>query len=777
MSTSNNTEISKLVDQIIAHRHEKLPAIEQKRQTLHEMLKALNLFEDLKSQIVDEEGNAREGKYQLLAEQNPDMVLKLNAMTTASCRQKIDLALSECEKVMNRFSRDSISLSVIGAARSGKSTILQAISNLPDMVIPAYAETDCTGAVSIVENKAGMFDNAPDGTKQEAHLTYKTEEQMIKTVQNYLDRLIPAEKGRIILHSLSEIGDKTLIDRVKDKLVPGRAENNLLSYLQKYVEHYDEWAPLISKKSDIIRTDREIERYVAQNDGNPNPQHRKYFYKYLAVDTCRIYCAFDYKEAGKITLIDTVGLGDRALGIKDDMLEVVNEKSDAVIFVTLPYNPAGGYVDVSLAQAYAAIEESCRDRNLNKWLFWLLNYAPGHPKTPNDMSRCETCRETLKNNNWHGAMTAIVNASDQDDLRENFLIPMLNILMSNLDEIDALYTNDLTAALDNVRKDYNNFCTNAKKVMSSKLKNAANLLPQMIKDIDKIEDTRKGKLRALSISEKELRNVPCTELNDCVKKIVSDVKTGTAIPGKEDILGQIKNGNNPSDIYTRYSDLLRNQVAQSFTDIDTTMTDLVEDIKNRITDILVSEEGCRLGAVLAVSPDKKPYEWLKDFSEMVLTPEQYPILHTAFQTVYNFDFTVRGFLTYEVRACLDKIDPQITAVFIDIAPDDNQTANNIWFTLKRNMKSVADELEISMTELFSKPHRAFFAIIKEFSDKVNFSDGVKREWAQLYSDNYSIVWASEYKNMVAADIASGEWNDMLGELLRCNNNCVTLHII
>ena len=208
------------------------------------------------------------------------------------------------------------------------------------------------------------------------------------------------------------------------------------------------------------------------------------------------------------------------------------------------------------------------------------------------------------------------------------------------------------------------------------------------------------------------------------------------------------------------------------------MTTLVEDIKNQITEILVSDNACRLGSILAVSSDKKPYEWLTDFAEMVLDPQQYPTLHAAFKTVYDFDFSVRGFLTYEVRACLDKIDPQITSTFISVnEDDDNQTATNIWFTLKRNMKSVADELTVSMSDLFSKPHRAFFAIIKEFSDKVNFSDGVKREWAQLYSDNYSVVWASKYKSMVAADIASGEWNEMLGELLKCNNSCVALHII
>lgn len=763
-------EISKIVSDIIKKRNSKLPTIEQKRQSLFALLKALDRFDDLKSQIVDEDGNPREGKYQLLAQQNPDMILKLNAMSTAICRQKVDKALEECDKVEKRFKRESINISVVGKARIGKSQFLKGISNLDDKVIPAFAETDCTGAVSIIENHPGIG--------LEAHFTFKTEDQMIEAVQSYLDKIVPPEKGRIVLYAMSQIGDKSLLDQVEARLVPGRVENNLRTYLRKYVEHYAEWAPLVKKKSLIITDQDEIQTYVAQNDGNPDVNKRRFFYKYLAVDTCRIYCTFDYQEAGKITLIDTVGLGDNSLGIEDDLVEVVNDKSDAVVFLHLPYSPTGGYVDSEVAKAYSLIESNCRGRDLNKWLFWLINEAPGHPKTPNDRARCEASVKTLESNGWHGAMTKIVNIIDKNQVREEFLIPMLNLLMHNLDDIDALYTTDLIAALDSVRKEYNSFCTNAKKVMTSNLKNAANLLPQMTMDIDEIEKARKGKLRALAMSEKQMRNVPCTELNDCVQGIVADVKTGVAIPDKAEILAQVRESADAANIYNEYCNQLRNQVSQRFTDVDSTMTALVEKIKNQITEVLVSENGCRLGSILAVSSDKKPYEWLKDFSEMVLDPNQYPILHTAFRTVYSFDFSVRGFLTYEVRACLDKIDPQITSAYISVnEDDDNQTATNIWFTLKRNMKSVADELTVSMSDLFSKPHRAFFAIIKEFSDKVNFSEGVKREWAQLYSDNYSVVWASKYKSMVAADIASGEWNEMLSELLHCNNSCVTLHVI
>lgn len=395
---TNHQSISQLIDQIIARRHAILPIIRQHRQELCAQLDALDPSDD-------------------------------------TTRTKIGTALAACDSAEKRFSRDSITISIVGKARSGKSRLVQSISNLPAAVIPDYPVMDCTGAVSTIENRPGMFDNAPEGMKQEAHLTFKTEDQMIKTVQTYLDKLIPAEKGRIIIRRLSEISDKTLIDRVTAKMVSGRAENALLHYLKAYVEHYDEWAPLVVKKSDVIRKDTEIATYVAQSNGKG-----EYCYKYLAVDTCRIYCTFDYRDAGKITLIDTVGLGNNSLGIAEDMLEVINDKSDAVVFLHLPYSPAGGYVDSEITNAYRLIKDSCRDRDLSKWLFWLINDSTA---LSNSRARCEACVKTLKILNWPLAMTAIADVSDQEQVREAFLIPMLKILAANLDTIDSLYTKEL----------------------------------------------------------------------------------------------------------------------------------------------------------------------------------------------------------------------------------------------------------------------------------------------------------------------------------------------
>lgn len=757
--------ISNIVNEIIQKRNSKLPAIEQKRQEMLEICKALDQYDDLKSQIVDADGNALEGKYKYLTDKNPEMVIKLNALDTAECRKKIDAALEECDIAYKRFSRESINISVVGKARIGKSQFLKGISNLDDKVIPAFAETDCTGAVSIIENHPG--------TALEAHFTFKTEEQIIAEVQTYLDKIVPAEKGRIVLRTMSQIGDKSLVEQVEARLIPGREENGLREYLYKYVEHYEEWAPLVRKRTLVISDADEIQTYVAQNDGNKEDSLRRYFYKFLAVDTCQIYCTFDYQEAGKITLIDTVGLGDNSLGIEENLLEVVNDKSDAVVFIHLPYSPAGGYVDKEVSKAYGLIETNSRGRDLNKWLFWLINEAPGHPKTPNDRARCEAAVKKLESKGWHGAMTKIVNIIDQNQVREEFLIPMLNLLMANLDDIDATYTTDLTKALDAVRKEYNSFCASAKKVMDSQINNAASLQPQIYKSVSKMQERLTASLRKLAKAEKEKRNVPCAILKKRIQSILEDMREGEIVPSRDQLLQELSY-EMPPVLYTKYCNQIRNEVAQRFANVDGSLNELVAEVKNSVAYILYCDDGCRLAKVLALPTGEEPYVWMREFEQTVLNEKDYPILTSAFRNVYNFNFSVNGFLTYEVRACLDLIDPDLTDTPMLLGKTDVQTADNINFWLQKNLLDVVDELEENLHDLFRNPHRAFFAIIKEFSDLVVYAEDVEYEWNRLFADNYSIIWAEEYKNMAVAATAFGEWADMLNHMLELNSKAGSL---
>lgn len=752
-------QIERIVEQIIARRNQRLPGIERKKEELYRMLELLDEFEGLKSEIVDTQGNVIDGKFRVMADKNPEMPIKLYVLSSAECKKKIKAALEECDAAANRFGRDSINIAVVGQARIGKSRLLQSISNLSSKVIPDSSDSDCTGAVSVIKNRPG--------TKLEAHLRFKTEDQIIAAVQGYVDAILSHDE-RIVIRSLNQIRDLD-IRAIREKVPFGAPEAIKIPYLEKYVLGFGDWSPLIREKELVLTNENEIQQYVAQHNGTGESKHgeKKYFYKYLAVDSCEIYCTYDYGEAGKITLIDTVGLNDNARGLIDDVVNVIRDKSDAVIFLLFPLSLAGGGISNDITSIYQKIAESCPQKNLDKWLSWLINYAPNHPTTPNPYKYCEKTMDTLVNRaGWSGEVKRIVDISDQTQVREEFLIPLLNTLMSNLDKIDDLYLEDLKSALSDAQKEFTSFCSAAKKLMSSRLGSASNMHPRMIVETDKMFNKLTAKLKSLADKEKEKRDVSCDVLKNRVIGIIESLKDGSLIPSTKDLREELS-CSQPQTVYINCCNKLRTEVTQKFSDVDGSLKELVNTTKNSIANILISDEGCRLGRIL--NPSNEPYEWLKTFADTILDEDVYENLFPAFNNVYSFDLSVKGFLTYEVRACLDELDPELTDIPKLLGTTELETVDNIAFWLERKLIDISDELYENLSTLFKKPHRAFFAIIKEFSDKVIYADNVKYEWNRLFMENFTVIWAEDYKKMAIEAASFEEWSELLKKLLEFNS--------
>lgn len=756
--------INELVDNIIQKRGERLPEIRERIEMLQNLIKALEEFDYFKSQIVDSQGNAVNGKFNAVIAKHPDVVFNLNTMSTEYCKEKINNALAKLREAEKRFARDRINISVVGHARIGKSRFLQSVSNLPNEVIPAFDDTDCTGAVSIIQNVPK--ERIPGG-RVEARITFKSEAEMIKVVQEYLDKLITQADKKIVLRSIYDIKNLDL-DDVKSRMTPGSAVNNLLKNITNFKNHFEEWAACIKLGETVLHDEKEIMTYVAQNNGvskekatKKNP--RLEFYKYLAVKTCEIDCVYDYKEAGKVTLIDTIGFGDNALGIEEGLVDVVNNRSDAAIFMLYPMDMAGGGVSSEITRIYDQINTNINNKDLDKWLFWLINYAPKHPKMPNNPEFCETTLQTIKNSGWHSAMEKIIDVSNQEQVREEFLIPLLNILLANLDDIDSKYLQEAGDALEIAKREYMEFYKVARNLMSGNI--TASSGPQITLLKDSLKRTISTKLVELTREYYEKRDEPCKRLYEDVSKIVKDMHSGAKMPDKMKVDADLTaEHDQATTVYDRYCNYIRNDLVKKFSDVDMSLDELVIDFKNNIANILISNEGGRLGEILNPNENKNTFEWLNDFAESCLDEKTYPNLYYAFKTLYNFEFSVKGFLTYEVRACLDSLDPAYVSFIAPQTPDRIDKVNSIVFQLKRNLINVSDTLQKQLRDLLNKPNRAFFAAVKEFSDQVYFSEGVKYEWDAIFSENCSLLWAEEYNQMIQAEANFKEWKAILDTL-------------
>lgn len=772
MDMTKSGTISEAVDAIIKQRKEKSPVLRRKKQELQQILEMLDAFDALKWEIIDKEGNPLPGKYQHVVDQNPEMPDKLLGISTEVCRSQIKKAMEECDAAINRFDRDRINISVVGMAGTGKSFLLQRITNLDDYVIPSADGTDCTGAVSVIENYPDM-----DADAVEATITFKTQEQMVNIVQEFLDVMIEDPAKKLHIYTMQQIRNLKMED-IESRMNKHSAHNSKKKHLRKYIEQYAVWAPLVLAGETLKRTDKkEIQEFVAQHNGEEkgSASYKEYF-KYLAVDSCHIRCRFNYQEAGKITLLDTVGIGDTAVGIEDDMIEVVTKKSDAVIFINKPHGERGGGFPQQICDVYELIEKNCRNRNLDQWLSWMIN-RDKRPEEGNSEAAVKTALTTLHEMNFAGKLKRIVDISDEEEVRDMFLIPLLRQLGGNLQEIDKLFTDDLQKSLNDVRRSYNSICNQAGKVMESKLGSTVAMKSQTDQQIDHMrESVLSGRLRALANAEKEKRDIPCDILQERVDELLNDMRGGMMIPDPKQLQLELQGKQTPV-VYINTINNLRNAVVQRFSDVDSSLGTLVVEAKNSLTDILYSEDGCRLGRVLKAEPEAPLYEWLGEFAEKFLDPSVFPNLHTAFMKVHDFDFSVNGFMTYEVRACLDEIDPDLSVVPSLSGETLVKTSRNMYEDLVIRLNHVVDGLEENLNILFEKPHRAFFAMIKEFTDKVLYAEKVKYEWNSLFSEHYKSLWREEFKALSIATAAFADWTALLEKMLELNSQAGTLEKI
>ncbi|MCD7957498.1 MAG: hypothetical protein LUG93_17495 [Lachnospiraceae bacterium] len=758
MVITENLSIAECVDRIISKRKGRLPLLEEKQRMLMDIQEALSTFETQRAEMFLPDGSVAEGRYKAILTKYPEIAMQLSQISVEECRRRINTALQECDIAIRRFSRDHINIAVIGAARIGKSELLKAISNLSNYVIPAFNEEDCTGAVSVISNKPGA--------SLKAVISFKTEKEMVAIVQEYLDKIISDKSKRIVIHTLCDIRDIKLSE-VKARTTSGMADNNLMKYLRKYVEHYKEWANLVEKGSITLTEEKDIQTYVAQNNGETKDSpDRKDFYKYLAVASCNITCQYDYQEAGKINLVDTVGFEDNAIGIEDEMLNVVNNQSDAVIFMLYPLNGAGGGVPSKITDIYSKIENSCRGKNLNKWLFWLINHAPDHPYNADNLKFANTALATLKENDWHGDLIKIIDVHNQKEVREDFLIPLLNILIRSLDETDALFLQSFQDSLRDVKMEYNQICDIAGKALGNSGMLTENAQVRITESNEKLYYTISASLKRLCSGRLAVRDLDCQELQDEIDYLFEKIDDGELLPPREEIERMlVEEGKQNLEVYLHCCNTLRNKIVSSFSQLNVVIQDIVDDAKDQITDVLLHDG--RLECILEPSQDGKKYAWLDEFSRQKLNEKEYPHLYEAFQNLYQFDFSVNGFLTYEVRACLDALDPDIGGVPGFTSAEPYKVAQHIYLALDQKLRNnfvtlLTDRLE----DLVVKPNRAIFAAVTDFRDSVIYADNTKMEWFRLFLNHSREMWSDIYRQSAGNNAISQELQSVMDGLTK-----------
>jgi len=166
------------IENIISKRKAKIPSLTEKKERISSVTEDVRNIQAIRDKMLKHT-------------EQPEVKQKILALNTSDYMLAEEALMKAYSAVIERFSRDEISIAVVGAARQGKSKLLQSISNLDNSVIPAFTSDDCTGAASVIKNVPGVA--------LKAEILFRDQQDMVRIVQKYLDTVFGTGRHVLVL--------------------------------------------------------------------------------------------------------------------------------------------------------------------------------------------------------------------------------------------------------------------------------------------------------------------------------------------------------------------------------------------------------------------------------------------------------------------------------------------------------------------------------------------------------------------------------------------------
>lgn len=308
------------------------------------------------------------------------------------CREKAQKAALEFQALDVRFRRKTVNIGVIGRQGAGKSRILQTLSGLGDQYIPSGDGPSCTGVTCVIENVPGLAE--PEiyfNLKDEETLCRELNReigQLWKEITGSAGGSPQLAEGTRLAEKPDSIFQKIGGELNRRHITKGLTYNRYKILKSIYCDQWDKWRPLayparperetedgrnLADTEWQIRLDHwnkqmenwrgGIRRYPLEileesqwvRDGVPRCRLRDtkqvtaYIKKWnvagkdsseiydfncyhVAIREAVIRIAFGGVDA-RVSLIDTVGIGDSSADTRDRMNRAIDMDSDGLIFI------------------------------------------------------------------------------------------------------------------------------------------------------------------------------------------------------------------------------------------------------------------------------------------------------------------------------------------------------------------------------------------------------------------------------------------------------------
>lgn len=732
--------------------HGRLAKIETKLSYFRELRKSVQSFEEFRQVLISQE-SSQSGEYYTFFREDPTLIEKVRQASADTVLEQLDGCVTECERLYERFNRDAINISVIGRARQGKSCLLQAISGLSDAIIPSANGGHCTGTTSIICNDSNC-------EITHAVVYFYTADEILKQVQDYLDKIGINRR----LHHFNEITqlESTIAEYNANhgallRLLSAKKQS-YFDHLEKYVTHFNQYCDLVTvTKRDI--PEEQIRLYVAQYDLNGN-----YIYNYLAVKEVKIYTRFHNPEVGKVVLVDTIGLGDTALGIEKRMLQTLRNNSDSAFMIRLP-NSTGDSWEEKDNDLYDLIEGEMGAAMMDKWLYLSLNTSDNL----GNATACDAVENTIPNT-LHLHDIIRVDCASKDEVYEKLLVPALEYLSENLDQIDNDLMEDANKLFKECYRSYVSLYDLVADIVSSSPQFVALGDTFAINKWDGIWPQITAALGQLFLEYSDQQHNPSPGIYRAIENKREDLYQ--YMPNDSWYLSELSKMG-PEDtyegVYQRGLNQLRTNLSAGFEDINVNVLEpMQEQLKERVAEVLYDTGRWSQLLLKEESSEDCTLEWLDAFADEKL--KAYPLVQSAVRFILSYKMSISDLLDYEVESSLGIITPN----HYQYVPLDLQQARSrgldatlpsmagfIFNSTMNLIPLVKRSMESEFNLLTKIPNHSLYARIRKFREKLVMTADAERELRDFYITNARSIWSQDFINMAKTAGAVARFNKWL----------------
>lgn len=737
-------DISGAIDALLQARLRQLPEVEREGtrwQTLGERL------DELDSALVDLRGHTT---------LDTDLTAVLAVPQLPEIRLAVAEAADTFRVIASRFTRTTVNIGVSGAARMGKSTLLQSISGLDDNQIP-------TGhGIPVTAVRSRIF-HSP--AKRRAELEMHSPESFLGEVVAPLHAALDLSA---VPRTMSEFGRWAYPESVQDPR--GRLLLTGLRDLQAALESYEplltggvQTVPLEDVRSFVAYPTHEEITHAAGRVGRP----------YAAVREARIECAFPHSDVARIGIVDLPGLGEVAADADRRHVAGLRNEVDAVLVVKRSSDTSSFFDETDTAGLSLLDEVRGLVRSTGEFAYLVHNLDPDKPHLADNL-RGDLLRNLNGGQPDRYFTVFETDVRDADRVGREVLNPLLTRLAEGLPVMDAeVLSGTRTRALavrDRVRLQL----TDVRRVLDQVARRAG--VPEEVNDA-KAAQLRSGiarRLRGLvaelaveargSMADPGFTMAVATAYEGILEWIEDGFGKGAEAWREEALSCMITEGHAAAFAGPEFS-RIRVEISRRFAAVDDFFTARLTDAWDRTAAVIVAECGALFDhdepagtdddAGAAAPPGR---DRLARLAELLAKSSQpCPDLASAVDSLLDVRLEYRTLLYPRVRPDLAPLNLQVTH------PDTGEQLQQVAVSLNEEgadelyglfnglAEQAAFRIQKALLQEAAVPAAVIHALVEQFEDTLIRSGTSVQEFRRFVRSYRNDLWPEEFRGIDEAN--------------------------